>query len=158
MLLSADVSASTCYKIAAWRVQTSCRLWLWSEALRCDTDITWNSYNGGDNDKRPHDHWLYPHRYDPSWPHISQDPLCVRKRRKKERKWRHHVVYIVKHLVTQPGNAPKARPSHLTTADEVNKVSLKDSPSKTTEAESFRGRRPELTHSRCFPYSPATVG
>ena len=29
----------------------------------------------------------------------------------------------VKHLVTQPGNAPKARPSHLTTADEVNKVS-----------------------------------
>ena len=29
----------------------------------------------------------------------------------------------VKHLVTQPGNAPKARPSHLATADEVNKVS-----------------------------------
>ena len=25
--------------------------------------------------------------------------------------------------MTQPGNAPKARPSHLTTADEVNKVS-----------------------------------
>ena len=33
----------------------------------------------------------------------------------------------VKHLVTQPGNAPKARPSHLKTADEVNEVSLKDS-------------------------------
>ena len=45
-------------------------------------------------------------------------------------------------LGTQPGNAPKARPSHLTTAEEVNKVSLKDSPSKTTKAESFRGRRP----------------
>ena len=29
----------------------------------------------------------------------------------------------VKHLVRQPGNAPKARPSHLTTAAEVNKVS-----------------------------------
>ena len=29
----------------------------------------------------------------------------------------------VKHLVTQPGNAPKARLSHLTTADQVNKVS-----------------------------------
>ena len=29
----------------------------------------------------------------------------------------------VKHLVMQPGNAPKARPSHLTTADVVNKVS-----------------------------------
>ena len=43
----------------------------------------------------------------------------------------------VKHLVTQPGNAPKARPSHLTTADEVNKVSLKDS-----KAGSFRGCRP----------------
>ena len=25
--------------------------------------------------------------------------------------------------MTQPGNAPKARPSHLTTADQVNKVS-----------------------------------
>ena len=75
---------------------------------------------------------------------------------KEERKWRHHVALIVtfaglvgrnrdvrvKHLVTQPGNAPKARPSHLTTADEVNKVSLKDSTSKTTKAESFRGRRP----------------
>ena len=55
----------------------------------------------------------------------------------------------VKHLVTQPGNAPKARPSHLTTADQVNEVSLKDSPSKTTEAESFRGRRAELRHSNC---------
>ena len=48
----------------------------------------------------------------------------------------------VKHLVTQPGNAPKTRPSHLTTADQVNEVSLKDSPSQTTKAESFRGRRP----------------
>ena len=39
----------------------------------------------------------------------------------------------VKHLVTQPGNAPKSRPSHLTTADEVNKFSPKDSPSKTAK-------------------------
>ena len=29
----------------------------------------------------------------------------------------------VKHLLTQPGSAPKARPSHLTTTDAVNKVS-----------------------------------
>ena len=35
---------------------------------------------------------------------------------------RNHDVRV-KHLVTQPGNAPKARPSHLTTADQVNKVS-----------------------------------
>ena len=36
----------------------------------------------------------------------------------------------LKHLVTQPGNAPKAIPSHLTMAEllTVNKVSLKDSP------------------------------
>ena len=47
--------------------------------------------------------------------------------------WRMHHFYLslggrnldirVKHLVTQPGNAPEARPSHLTTADQVNKVS-----------------------------------
>ena len=30
--------------------------------------------------------------YYPSWPHISQDSLQPRKRRKKERKWRHRVV------------------------------------------------------------------
>ena len=36
----------------------------------------------------------------------------------------------VKHLVTQPGNAPEARPSHLTTADQVNKR-----PSPSEEAE-----------------------
>ena len=34
------------------------------------------------------------HHYDPSWPHISQDSLRVQKR-KKERKWRHRVPYIV---------------------------------------------------------------
>ena len=95
-------------------------------------------------------------RYDPSWPHISQDSLLARKRIKTERKWRHRVAKIVtfsglggrnhdvrvKHLVTQPGNAPKARPSHLTTADQVNEVSLKDSPSKTAKT--------ELRHSNCF--------
>ena len=71
------------------------------------------------------------HRYDPSWNPISQGSLCAQKRRKKERKWRHHMAHIVtfaglggrnrdirvKHLVTQPGSAPKARPSHLTTVD-----------------------------------------
>ena len=92
----------------------------------------------------------YPTCYDPSWPHISQDYFRARKRRKKERKWRHRMAWIVtfaslgsrnhdvrvKHLVTQPGNAPKARPSHLTTADEVNKVS------EGLKTGSFRGRRP----------------
>ena len=43
--------------------------------------------------------------------------------------------------MTQPGNAPKARSSHLTT-DAVNKVSLKDSAFVVFEGESFRGRRP----------------
>ena len=32
------------------------------------------------------------HRNDPSWPHISQDSLHARKRRKKERKWGHCVA------------------------------------------------------------------
>ena len=78
--------------------------------------------------------------------------LLVHPKKKKEREktvglgGRNHDVTI-KHLVTQPGNAPKTRPSHLTTADMVNKVSLKDSPSKTAKAESFRGGRPWLWHS-----------
>ena len=41
----------------------------------------------------------------------------------------------VKHLETQPGISPKARPSRLTTADEVNKVSLKDA-----AFEDYKGR------------------
>ena len=60
----------------------------------------------------------------------------------------------VKHLVTQPGNAPKTRPSHLTTADTVNKVSLKDSPSKNAKAGSFEGCRPWIEtqqQSACRP-------
>ena len=32
------------------------------------------------------------HSYDPSWPHISQDSLCARKRREKNRTWRHRVM------------------------------------------------------------------
>ena len=48
----------------------------------------------------------------------------------------------VKHLVTQLANAANARPSHLTTVDVVNKVSPKDSSSKTAKAESFEGCRP----------------
>ena len=36
--------------------------------------------------------WRMHHRYDPSWPHISQDSLHTRKRRKKEGKWRCRVA------------------------------------------------------------------
>ena len=76
--------------------------------------------------------------------------LCVPEKEEKKKEngdiaWRGDVTFSclggrnralrVKHLVTQPGNAPKTRPSHLTTADAVNKVSLKDS---ALEA-SFRG-------------------
>ena len=46
----------------------------------------------------------------------------------------------VKHLVTQPGNAPKARPSHLTTADAINQVS----PLKTAKASPSKDADPEL--------------
>ena len=65
----------------------------------------------------------------------------ARPKKKKERKWRHCVTSIVtfpclcgrncdirlRHLVTQQGNAPKARLSHLTTVDMIYMVSLKDS-------------------------------
>ena len=50
----------------------------------------------------------------------------------------------------QPGNAPKARPSHLTTADAVNKVceglglQRLQRPSPSEDAD------PELTHSKCL--------
>ena len=58
----------------------------------------------------------------------------------------HHFVrnhdVRVKHLVTQPGNAPKSRPSHLITVDVVNKVSPEDSPSKTAKAGSSEECRP----------------
>ena len=73
--------------------------------------------------------WRLNH-YDPSWPHISQDSLHAQT---NKRKWRHCVTFAglgsrnrdvrVKHLVTQPGNAPKAKLSHLTPADQVNEVS-----------------------------------
>ena len=76
------------------------------------------------------------HGYYPSWFHISKDSLRSRKSRKQENDdiaWRRSSLtrspgsrncdVRVKHLVTQPGNAPKARPSHLTTADAVKKVS-----------------------------------
>ena len=100
----------------------------------------------------------------PSRPLISQYSLRALKRRKKQRKWQHHVVQIVtfsglasrnrdervKHLVTQPGSAPKTRPSHLTTADAVNKVSPKDSPSKAMKAGSFEGRRPRSETQHLF--------
>ena len=64
---------------------------------------------------------------DASWPHISQDSLHARKRAKKERNgdvawcrlslsraWAPEIATLkAKHLVTQPGNAPKSRPSYL---------------------------------------------
>ena len=110
--------------------------------------------------------FLRMHNYDPSQPHISQYSLGTWKRGKKERKWRHRVAYIVsftglggrnrdvrtKHLVMEPGSVPKARPSYLTRPDVVNKVSSKDSPSKTTKAGSFEGCRPWLeTQQVCSP-------
>ena len=78
--------------------------------------------------------------YHPSWPHISQDSLgCTSFRVTFTGLGSRNRDVRVKHLVTQPGNAPKDRPSHLTTADEVNKsVSLKDSPSKTSKSGSFK--------------------
>ena len=77
--------------------------------------------------------------------------LCMPKKKKKEsrgvdshfrvpgwrKSWRKR-----KYLVTQPGNAPKARPSHLTMADVVNKVSPKDLPATSAKARSFKGCRP----------------
>ena len=99
---------------------------------------------------------LLLHHYYPSCPHISQDSLHTGKIRKKGRKWWYRVALIVtfaglgsrnhdirvKHLVTQPGNAPKARLSHLTMVAVVNKVSPKHSPSNTAKAGSFEGCRP----------------
>ena len=68
--------------------------------------------------------WCYPSR-----PPISQDSLRARKKKNKR-----------KHQVTQPWNVPKATPSHLTMADAVNKVSLKER--EATKAGSFEGCRP----------------
>ena len=63
------------------------------------------------------------HHYDPSWPHISQrfSEKEERKRKNGDTAWRRSSLLAglpsrnhdirVKHLVTQPGNAPKARPS-----------------------------------------------
>ena len=89
--------------------------------------------------------WRMHHYY--PWPHISQDPLRApppKKRGNGDITWRRSSLSQawVAEIVTQPGNAPKLRPSHLTTADAVNKVSPKDSPSKSAKAESFEGCRP----------------
>ena len=62
----------------------------------------------------------------------SEDSLLLCRRNRDVR---------VKHLVMQPGNAPKSRSLHLTMADAVNEVSPKDSPSKTAKIVSFEGRR-----------------
>ena len=66
------------------------------------------------------------HRYDPSWPHISQDSLSMRNRRKKEREKMVKSRGVDRHF-RGPGR---------------QKSRLKDSPRKTTKAESFRGCRP----------------
>ena len=83
--------------------------------------------------------WRMLRRYDPSWPHISQDSVQAGK---KERKRENGDIACRRWSLLRAWVAEMARPSHLTTADKVNKVSLKDSPSKITKAESFEGRRP----------------
>ena len=71
---------------------------------------------------------------------------------------RNHDVRI--NLVTQPGNASKARPSHLTTADALHKVSPKDSPSKATKVGSLErcslwtGSQPVATAALFFGSGP----
>ena len=58
--------------------------------------------------------------------HVPRFFAGLKKTKEKEKMATLHCIdrdVRVKHLVTQPGNAPKARPSHLTAADEVNKVS-----------------------------------
>ena len=90
--------------------------------------------------------------------HIPRFFVRPKKKKERKRKWRHRVAWIVtfaglgvrnrdvrvKRLVTQPGNAPKARLSHLTTADTLNKVSLKDSHLNTAKDGSFEGCRPRI--------------
>lgn len=53
-------------------------------------------------------------------------------------------------MLTHSGNAPKTRPSDLTTSDTVNEVFLKDSPSKTLKASPSEDANPELRLSRCL--------
>ena len=58
--------------------------------------------------------------------HVPRFFAGLKKTKEKEKMATLHCIdrdVRVKHLVTQPGTAPKARPSHLTAADEVNKVS-----------------------------------
>ena len=94
----------------------------------------------------------------PSWPHISQNSLWARKRRKEERKWRHRVAYInpfaglggrnhdvrVKHLVMQPGNAPKTRVTRLTRSLQRTRLQRPQRPGPSKDAD------PELRHSICL--------
>ena len=81
------------------------------------------------------------HRYDPSWPHISQDSLCSRNRWKKEKMATSRGVD--RHF-RGPGRQ-KLRRKGKTSGDATrtaDEVSPKDSPSKTAKAESFKGCRP----------------
>ena len=67
----------------------------------------------------PSSPWFWRmHHYEPSWPHTSQDSLRPKKKKEREK------------MATSRG------------VDVDNKVSSKDSPSKTAKAGSFRGRRP----------------
>ena len=94
------------------------------------------------------------HHYNPSWPHISQDSLQYPKK-KKEREKMATSRGVDRHFRVPGWQKPwckgktsgdtirKSRPSHLTTADEVNKVlvvkqpSLQEKFSDTSQAEIF---------------------
>ena len=79
----------------------------------------------------------------PLWNHRSQDSLCPSKIRMKERNRRHYVTFVV----TQPGNAPKAGPSHLTTADEVTRSLWRTRLQRPQRPSPSEDADPELTHS-----------
>ena len=82
--------------------------------------------------------------HDLTYPQILCMPEKVeRKRENGDIAWRRSSLERkrVKHLVTQPGSAPKAGPSHLTKADAVNEVSA-GLGFKTAKSGSFEGCRP----------------
>ena len=76
------------------------------------------------------------------WPSLKAPPDAPSSPCFGDIAWRRLSLSWVKHLVTQPGNAPKARPPHLTTADQVNKdsegLAFKDSKGRVLQ------RRPTL--------------
>ena len=96
-----------------------------------------------------------------SWPHISRDSLHARKKRKKGRNWQHRMAWIitfadldgsnhdvgVKHLMTQPGNAPKARLSQRLT--QLTR-SLRRTRLWRPQRRPSKDADPELRHSKCL--------